>query len=354
MSVPPLPPLPDVELASHRLAHDLLAEDWVKAHDVHPMATMLLRRLLCESHANIQPVRRGSSRPLLFPRPRSFLTTEQQRRVSAASAGFDHVTARMEAWRTVGIGALVDASTPLVLHGILETPGLRDSGAGTGLFRTAGVGWSRDVNPLQPPPSEMVPELVDAALDMSTRAPAPGIARAGWLAFTMLTIRPFADGNGRVARMLLHALASSELILQIDWGVAEQFSLDRQSYLDALRAGQQCSRYDPSQLDALPFMRLVVAASTRGAELARARLGALGARSVELRTTGLSHGEVIVRLAVELWGVATLEDLGMLADEDELVMTVGRLVARGALEWSPLPAGRRAIGSTASRGLVAR
>ncbi len=80
-----------------------------------------------------------------------------------------------------------------------------------GEFR-ATQGWigGRQASPLGadyiPPPEDAVPGLVDDLVDFMARDDIPPIAMAAIAHAQLETIHPFADGNGRVGRCLIHAI----------------------------------------------------------------------------------------------------------------------------------------------------
>jgi hypothetical protein len=196
--------------------------------------------------------------------------------------------------------------------------------------------------------------LVEAAVDLAVRAPAPAVARAGWLTFTMLSIHPFVDGNGRTSRMLFHAVAGAELPLGFDWGIAEQWALHRDAYIEALQEGQRVGAYEPARLDPLPFMHLSARASAAGARLCTERARRLGAEVAELVDRGASVDAATVLVGVRLQRIATLGQLARLGLPDErLVEVVEALLAGGALRWAPRHAGWRTAEHPDPIGLVA-
>jgi Fic/DOC family len=353
MTVPVLPPLHQGQLDDHAAAHRHLAERWSDSADVAPLVRLLQRRLLIESHAKVEPVERASSNAGLFPRPRSFLTPEHELRMAAAEIAFRYVDTKTAMVTNGQLSSPIDLATPQVLNAILE--GAMPTGiiSNAGILRATQSKWHPDNNPMEHPRPEEVPELVEAAVDFAIRAPAPAIARAGWLAFTMLCIHPFVDGNGRTARMLFQALSSAEVPLGVDWGAVEQFSLRRDGYIDGLRSGQQVDRYDPSCLNPLPFMQFALDCSIDGALLVTSRLEALLATYERRISVGGTRLQVLVWMAVELWGIATLADLDDLGlTSEELAEVVNELVALGSLVWDEVPASRTALGATRTRGLV--
>jgi Fic/DOC family len=318
---------------------------------VTPLARLFQHRLLIESHAKVQPVSGADS--VLFPRPRSFLTSEHELRMAAADVAFRFVDTKTAMVLQGQLISPIDVATPQVLNAILEGTMPAGSISNAGILRTIQSKWLPEDSPMEHPPSEEVPELVDAAVDLASRAPAPAIVRAGWLAFTMLCIHPFIDGNGRTARMLFQALSSTEVPLGVDWGAVEQFSLRRQGYIESLRLGQQVERYDPSGLNALPFMQFALECSTSGALLVTSRLEALLAAYERRMTDRGGHLHTLVGMAVELWGIATLAELdGLGLTSDELTEVVNDLVAHNELRWAEMPASRTALGTKRAHGLV--
>lgn len=352
MTVPALPPLPAELLAAHGRAHRAVADCWAEVTSVHPVARWVLRRILLESHAKLQPVRAGGDGELLLPPPRAFLAAGQVERLRAAGVAFDHVDSLLAMWGQGLRPAVLEPWTPMVLHGMLE--GARPTGidANAGLLRGGETKWLPLKNPMVHPPAGEVGELLAAAVDLAVRAPVPPIARAGWLAFTFLSIHPFLDGNGRTARMLFQAVASSEAPLGVDWGAVEQFSLRRDGYIAALQAGQTIERYDPALLDPLPFMTFGAEASIAGAGLTVARLRLLAERHRALVAEGVDPVAANVVLLAAVDGPVSVDDVASL-EPTSPTQLVARLVDAGRLAWAPVPPSRRRPGQTAPPGLVA-
>jgi Fic/DOC family len=352
MTVPMLPPLQQHELDRHAAAHRQLAERLSESAEVAPLFRFLEHRLTIESHAKLGSVGAPSG-GYLFPRPRAFLSPEHHMRLAAAEIAFRYVDTKTAMVIRGQLSTPIDAATPQVLNAILE--GAMPTGiiSNAGILRATQSKWHPDNNPMEHPRPEEVPELVEAAIDLAARAPAPAIARAGWLAFTMLCIHPFVDGNGRTARMLFQALSSESVPLGVDWGAVEQFSLRRSEYIDGLRSGQQADRYDAEVLNALPFMQFALECSIDGAALAANRLEALRLEFHRRLDEGHDERQTLVGMAVEIWGIATLADLGGLGfSAEELTEIANELVARDVLAWNDTPAARTALGAIRGKGLV--
>ena len=193
---------------------------------VHALFVFQQQRLLVEALANTQPT--VSNQPLLFPAPRAFLSTMLQRRVGACAAAVRHVDSRIAMCRMGRVEHAADLSTPLALHALLESSNPMDRETNPGLLRATPVNWEPETNPFVHAEGPDCPPLVDASIDMATRAPAPAVARAGWLTFTLLSIHPFVDGNGHTSRMMFHAIAADDLAIGLDWGIAGPWWFHRQ------------------------------------------------------------------------------------------------------------------------------
>jgi hypothetical protein len=353
VAVPPLPLLPAAIAARHAEAHARLAAALGAADPlVHSLFVFQQHRLLLESLANAQPT--FSTTPLLFPAPRSFLSTVLERRVRACAAAVRHVDSRIAMFRMGRLERTVDSSTPTALHALFESSNPMDRETNPGLLRATPVNWVPETNPFVHAEGPDCPPLVDAAIDMAVRAPAPAVARAGWLTFTLLSIHPFVDGNGRTSRMLFHAIAADDLAVGLDWGIAEQWSLRRAAYIDALQLGQKVGSYKPEQLDALPFMTFSAHVSADGADLCRERLRMLAEEHRSLMSAGLAGEAAQVLLAVRLQRVATLGQLDRLGHAGEaLIAIVEAMVRHGVLRWAPRHAGWRTAEHPDPVGLVA-
>ncbi len=134
--------------------------------------------------------------------------------------GVDHRLDSTEAQVLGNLHALVEsieevASGPLTVQGICDVH--RILLAGTHLEREAGkirteqnwIGGNR-VNPVGasyvPPEPQEVPELLDDLVAFAATSAFPPIATAAIVHAQFETIHPFADGNGRTGRTLVHAI----------------------------------------------------------------------------------------------------------------------------------------------------
>lgn len=108
----------------------------------------------------------------------------------------------------IGEGAALTAASLLDIHRTLMQD---EPEALPGEFR-ATQGWigGRTASPLGaayiPPPEDEVPGLVDDLAHFMARDDIPPVAMAAIAHAQLETIHPFADGNGRVGRCLIHAI----------------------------------------------------------------------------------------------------------------------------------------------------
>lgn len=332
-------------MRAHAAAHVLLHQRLGDAPaDVARLFTIQQHRLVVESLAYVQPVVARPSQPRVVVPPRAFLTLAHQRRMIGASAAFRHVDSRVAMLQTGDIGFVVDASTPLVLHALLESSlPSSDTETNPGMLRTTLTSWMPEANEFAHPPAHMVTDLVAAAIDMANHADAPACSRAAWLTFTMLSIHPFVDGNGRTSRALYMALVAPSLPRGIDWGALEQWSTWRGDYVAALQAGQQVESYDPANMSAAAFIDFATRASIAGAELCIARLEAIETQLTNLERL-VPRAHAFVETVVRMLGIATLAEIvtcGLPAGEIDAI--VKDLTMGTRLRWEPRPFGRRTL-----------
>lgn len=352
--IPVLPPLDPTVLAEHDAAHAELHDVVEALGPVRALFGFLQRRLLTEALANLQPTWAPPGDPLVFPAPRAFLSPTQHHRRVGAEAAFRYVDSRVAMVRRGLEPSVLTAQTPHVLHALTEGPQPSGKETNAGMIRRTRTSWRPEANAFAHPPAEACDELLEAALDLARRAPAPAVARGAWLTFTVLSIHPFVDGNGRVARLLYQAVASEGLPLGIDWGAMEQWGRERTGYVRALQAGQQAEAYDPDRLDAGPFLEYAAEQSIVGARIATARARILAERHDRLTAAGLPAPHALVLDAVTLWRGATLTELaGLGIAAGELTETVNELAGAGRLAWVPRPAARRGPHEPPGHHLVA-
>lgn len=341
-SLPPVPLIEDEVLDAYASAHTALAGGLEAADpDVRMLFTHLQRRLVLEGLAYLQSVSVRPERQLLFPAPRAFLTRTQQLRVRGAAAAFRHIDTRVTLERRGEVASALDPSTPQALHALFEGVNPGDHETNPGMLRATPTSWQKDINPFQHPAPDEVPALFAAAMERALDPSVPGPVRAGWFTFTMLTIHPFVDGNGRTCRGLYLVVASPELPLGLDWGILDQWSVSRSTYIASLQAGNQIRSYDADAMTAEPFVRYTLGSSIHGAEMCLLRIEELTRRYGARRDAGLSGDAATVAGVIEVQRSCTWDELvatGM--DFARIDAAVAELLDRGAIVWRPRPAGR--------------
>jgi fido (protein-threonine AMPylation protein) len=355
VSVPHLPPLPADLVTEHHDRHTELAQAVDTATpSARRLLIMLERRLMVESLGYVQPVVDSPVRQPLAVPPRAFLTRRHERRLAGAAASFRYLDSRVAMVHDGLLPRVLSPSTPIVLHALLEGPQTDSRETNAGMIRATNTSWRPESNAYEHPPAEQCEQLVAAAVELASAAPAPACARAAWLVFTMLSIHPFVDGNGRTARALYLAVASEALPLGVDWGVLEQWSIARDAYISALQAGQQIGRYDPEQLDPYPFMLFATETSINGASLTLQRLAAIEA-DLERATgeLGQTPDQAAVYVAIQMLRIATLGELAHVGQGDVISESVDSLLRSGAIQWHVRSFGRRTVDEPAAHGLVA-
>ncbi|MCE2518659.1 MAG: Fic family protein [Alphaproteobacteria bacterium] len=93
----------------------------------------------------------------------------------------------------------------------------------------------------QAPPAQQLDAEMQAFLEWFNRRSGPeGLLRAGLAHLWFVTIHPFEDGNGRVARAIAdRALAQSEGSRQRFYSMSSQIRKERSGYYDALESAQK-------------------------------------------------------------------------------------------------------------------
>jgi hypothetical protein len=152
------------------------------------------------------------------------------------------------------------AQTILDLHFLVCHP---QPQAGPGRFRDGGVvvtrGLTRD--PYRPPPATEVPALVDevahwlAAGDL-TRHP---VVRAAMAHLNLVSIHPFRDGNGRLARVVQSLVLAKEGLLRPELVSIEPYLGRHTHEYYAVLEEVQGLKFDPS-LDASPWVEFCIEA----------------------------------------------------------------------------------------------
>ncbi len=158
-----------------------------------------------------------------------------------------------------------------------------------------------------PPAPADVPELMTALAAWRGSAPAaqlPGPIRAGILAYQLVTIHPFADGNGRTAR----ALATAELWLsgyrmRGFLSMEEEYFGDLQRYYESLQMGLDADYYlgrnDPDLTPWLSyFVETMATAAARVAQRAERLRSAVPPAHAPWEELGRREQQVLSRLVI--------------------------------------------------------
>lgn len=113
----------------------------------------------------------------------------------------------------------------------------------------------------QAPPADRLPLEMDRFLAWSNATPAPSLLHAAQAHLWFVTIHPFEDGNGRVARAITdHVLARLEGAPQRFYSMSSQIRRERATYYDTLEQTQKGS------LDVTRWMTWFLGCFTRAVE----------------------------------------------------------------------------------------
>lgn len=120
----------------------------------------------------------------------------------------------------------------------IKTGDWRDDAAGPMEVVSGPVGRQR-VHYQAPPAARLVQEMRHFLAWFAAGEPADGLLRSALAHFWFVTIHPFEDGNGRIARAIAEmALAQSEDSPQRFYSMSSQISRERSRYYEILEAGQ--------------------------------------------------------------------------------------------------------------------
>lgn len=319
-------------------AHSRRTEAFAAAFDATPVErreafVYVQRRILIEAAAAISPSVIGGSTPLLPIRARLIDDTQISRR-SAAEHGLRHVDERIAMIRLGHLSLPLDAETPYVLHAFVEAVDIERKASNGGLVRaTSNVVLDHD-DPFVPAPPGHCRRLLRDAVEMATSVPAPALTRAMWLLGATFAIHPFVDGNGRTARLMMHALLSAASPIGIDWGTIPEFATHRHGYVEHARQVTRPSRpgYDARLLRLDPLMAWAAERAVAGLDLVAARLAHVDRLVGSLVDAYGPVGGLVV-FGVHADRNATLDDLARLVPEPDLTRAVNELVALDVLTW---------------------
>ena len=147
----------------------------------------------------------------------------------------EHLEAVNHAQALEWIATLVHRSrTELTEHHLLELHGLilqKIDDANAGRYRTVSVRIAGS-RAIMPNPAK-VPQLMDKFMAWLHEARGNELAIAADAHFRLVSIHPFADGNGRTARLLMNLL-----LMQSGYPPAIIRKEDRKRYIDSIEAGQ--------------------------------------------------------------------------------------------------------------------
>jgi len=109
------------------------------------------------------------------------------------------------------------------------------------------------------PPSDDVPDLIDALLKALDGDQSPVLVKAAMAHLNLVLIHPFSDGNGRMARCLQTLVLARDRVLAPIFSSVEEFlGRNTQAYYDVL-ADVGAGAWHPSR-DARPWIRFILRA----------------------------------------------------------------------------------------------
>ncbi|MFT5041596.1 MAG: Fic family protein [Hyphomicrobiaceae bacterium] len=214
----------------------------------------------------------------------------------------------------------------------ITTGGWRDDSTGPMEVVSGPVG--REKVHFQAPAAERIPQEMNAFLNaFNAKADIDPVLSAGLAHLWFVTIHPFDDGNGRIARTIADmALARSENSTQRFYSMSSQIRQERSSYYDVLERTQK------GTLDITPWMEWFVGCLGRAIEGAQATLGAVIAKArfwESIADVGINERQRLVlnRLVDGFDGKLTSSKYAKLAkcSQDTAQRDMTSLVERGIL-----------------------
>ena len=184
------------------------------------------------------------------------------------------------------------------------------------------------------PAAERVPQEMKAFLKwFNANTPGDGVMKAALAHFWFVTLHPFDDGNGRIARAIADmALARSEGSPQRFYSMSAQIRQERKAYYDILEQTQRGS------LDITPWMEWFLGCLGRAIDGARAALQGVLAKArfwENFATAPLNDRQrkVLNRLLDGFEGKLTTSKYAKLAgcSQDTALRDILSLVERGML-----------------------
>jgi Fic family protein len=191
-----------------------------------------------------------------------------------------------------------------------------------------------------PPPAQLVPELLTDLMTFVRESRLPVLARTAIAHAQFETIHPFADGNGRTGRALIHLILRAEgLVSRTVPPVSLSLATHAAEYVDALTAFRFVGRATTAKARtaANPWLRMFAAACSHAtAEAARFEQTAADLKaSWRERATPVRAGSATELLieALPAAPVLTLAAAAQLIDRSQQAANQGlsRLVASGVL-----------------------
>jgi hypothetical protein len=264
-----LPPVPRIEpslLSEHRNEHLRLDAALVGAP---PAAARLITRLSVRTTiaavAHVRPSVRGGAGPPVFPPPRAFLSLSDRERMKGVAAAYRYVDSRLA---IVQLGydqpPALRPEMPYVLNALTEGRMDNPDESNPGMIRAVEFEGNLPVAPYPAPPRDRCRALLESAVSVASSTAEPATVRAAWMLYVLGEIHPFADGNGRVARLLYLLVTGEDMPRTVDWGAIEQFRYHQDEWAPLLK-----------DRDVGPSTEFLVELSTAGARLTLRRLQAV-------------------------------------------------------------------------------
>ncbi len=286
------------------------------------------------------------------------LDAREVRSSLAQRLGLDHAGVPVVDRRVEGISAMmldatrgydepVDAVRLWRWHQGLFPPGVDDRPTVVGAWRPSGSGdmrvvsrgrWGREqVHFVAPAPERVADEMAEFLDWFNTPSSLAPVLRAGLAHLWFVTIHPFEDGNGRIARALSElALARGDGSRERYYSMSGQIMRDRQSYYDQLETTQHGDLDVTEWL--LWFVRcLTLAVASAEEQLAGVRRKAQRWQRWAVLDLNSRQRNIVNRLLDGFEGNFTTAKWAKIAkcSQDTALRDINGLVELGVLERSP-------------------